>query len=312
MVHEAAMYALKCIAKGLNLESIPAVIREFRNFITYFTNLALKKVKLSHNDLPNHWCENIFRKLIQLLDGFQKDDNKTAFDILSTVLRYGTFESISYLENVIITIIEEASRKHLATKYESFLKVFHMFLVNLGKWIKKLKKNESMKFVSENDENWQQMEEQIELYDQWVEILNKQFDEYDDPAGSEEYDSDTPLNKIRREGEAPYDIEEQEQLVSKKTLPKHIEIVTKILKQVLKSISSKNHMQKIISLDCLVAGLPLLKDYEDELLPICHLIWQPFVQKFKEKNANVLSRCLTLLQVLAIHAKDFLLSRTTK
>jgi len=89
-------------------------------------------------------------------------------------------------------------------------------------------------------------------------------------------------------------------------------MVKDILGQVIKFISTDNQAQQIAALECFSSGLPLLADYENELLPLVHLVWQPLVEKFRQKDALVLNRCFTLLHLLGVHAKDFILKRSLR
>lgn len=86
-------------------------------------------------------------------------------------------------------------------------------------------------------------------------------------------------------------------------------ITTDILNAILKVLSSKDSKHQIGCLDCLISGLPCLKT-EDSLLRICHLIWNPLVEKFKTKCPVTLYRCFQLLILLSSLAKDFLRQRT--
>lgn len=95
-----------------------------------------------------------------------------------------------------------------------------------------------------------------------------------------------------------------------KSLPRHVEMIKSILEQVVKFINSSDQRLQILSLECLVCGLPLLKNYENELLPLVHLIWSPFVEKFRQRNALVLNRCFSLLEVIAMCSKDFITKRS--
>ncbi|KAL5283001.1 TTI1 family protein [Megaselia abdita] len=84
---------------------------------------------------------------------------------------------------------------------------------------------------------------------------------------------------------------------------------TDILNSILKVLSSNDIYNQILCLDCLISGLPCLQS-EDSRLRICHLIWNPLVEKFKAKCPVVLYKCFELLILLSKLAKDFLRQRT--
>lgn len=86
-------------------------------------------------------------------------------------------------------------------------------------------------------------------------------------------------------------------------------LTTNILNAVLQVLSTKDNKRQIMCLDCLISGLPCLQN-ESKLLRICHLMWNPLVEKFKSKCVVTLQRCFQLLIVLSSMAKDFLRQRT--
>lgn len=83
-----------------------------------------------------------------------------------------------------------------------------------------------------------------------------------------------------------------------------------ILNSVLKALSSVDTQHQVLCLDCLIYGLPCLKNDENLLLRTCYLIWNPLVEKFRTKNSVVLFRCFKLLLLLSSLAKDFIRQRT--
>lgn len=76
---------------------------------------------------------------------------------------------------------------------------------------------------------------------------------------------------------------------------------------------SKDRNRKLLVLDILNSGLEVIKDLEDELLPIVHLIWSPLVGRFKEyQDPLIINYCFQLLMTLARLSKDFIRMRTVK
>lgn len=95
--------------------------------------------------------------------------------------------------------------------------------------------------------------------------------------------------------------------------PEHIKLTVEILKRSLNFLPNKDEQRKILVLDILKFGVTVINNWEDELLPIVHLIWSPFIDRFKEyDNPLIINRSFDLLSVLAITSKDFIRQRTSK
>lgn len=149
------------------------------------------------------------------------------------------------------------------------------------------------------------------LYQNMLDILNKS-DENKEIDESIEEKNDMKIkdeNEISNEETEMISNDDKDEI---EELPEYIKIIIKILKEILKFVSSKEQVHKILSIECLTIGIPLLKDYENELLPLVHLIWYPFNERFNEKDSIVLNRCFDLLQILCVYAKDFILQRSLK
>lgn len=132
-----------------------------------------------------------------------------------------------------------------------------------------------------------------EIVKKWLEILNGK--------GLLEIPEDE--TEVREEEEA----EKEEE---KPIIPKHIEFVLNILKICLKFISSKKLEDKLLVLETLNFGLQIIENHENELLPLVHLIWYNFAERFKEKEALIIDRSFNLLVTLARLSKDFIRQRT--
>lgn len=85
------------------------------------------------------------------------------------------------------------------------------------------------------------------------------------------------------------------------------------MKKSLNYLPSKDKSTKVLTLDILNNGLEVIRDYEDELLPVVHLIWSPLVERFKETQEPIIvNLSFQLLETLARLSKDFIRSRTSK
>lgn len=89
-----------------------------------------------------------------------------------------------------------------------------------------------------------------------------------------------------------------------------LELTKDILKAVINVLTSSDIDNQILALDCLSSGLKCLEHDENLLLPICHQIWKPLLEKFNSNNPVVLYRCCEMLHILSTLSKDFLRQRS--
>lgn len=187
----------------------------------------------------------------------------------------------------------------------SFLKVFQMILLRIDKW--------NISIETNCDENSTEIDDnEIQLRENWLKILRSVDDELDDHGNGTTFDE----SKFRAEQEQKLNDENEvgDELDEKNVeiLPPYLDVTTQIMKRFIKYISTKSQMDKCIVLESIVCGLNILKVKENQLLPIVHLIWKPFVERFKETDPIVLRRCFQLLMKLGEVSKDFIYQRTAK
>lgn len=101
--------------------------------------------------------------------------------------------------------------------------------------------------------------------------------------------------------------------IKKIEIPPHILLTVHILKRVLNFLPSKDRDRKLSTLGILKDGVEIIHTYEDELLPVVHLIWSPLIERFKEyEDPLIINKSIELLTTLAQYSKDFIRSRTCK
>lgn len=94
--------------------------------------------------------------------------------------------------------------------------------------------------------------------------------------------------------------------------PTHVKLTVSMLKKTLNHLPAKDKSTKLLALDILRNGLEIIRDFEDELLPVVHLIWSPLTQRFQESEPLIVNLSFHLLETLARLSKDFIRSRTSK
>uniref|UniRef100_A0A1A9UFI4 Uncharacterized protein n=1 Tax=Glossina austeni TaxID=7395 RepID=A0A1A9UFI4_GLOAU len=273
MVARAAMFALTSIQKALKFLDLPSLIETHIDYIGYHLNIALKRTPT----------------------------NKAAIDIITVLLHFSSRNSIPYLENVFEIIYEQFSESQNNVHCNTYLKVFKAFLFYVSKWLLdcdlEIAKNLE---IPGNNGIYKENEENIAKY--WLNMISDTF--------SRETTTDSKNCKLVNDNiVCPPGLNSTCNTPTDNCLPKHLEMVKTILYQVAKTLTTKEHIYQIMSLDCLIIGIPLLKDYDDILLPLAHYMWKPLTEKFRQRNMIIMIRSLSVLVVLADSAKDFITKR---
>ncbi|EDW15512.1 uncharacterized protein LOC6573992 [Drosophila mojavensis] len=276
----------------LKLASSNTVVHQAATFAFVSMQVALKYAA------PSHFIECSTDYLTFHLNSLLKKspESSAAVDILTVVLQYSTRGNVPHLESIFQTICEECTKSHQTGNVHSYLRVFNAFLRHVVSWQDTI--------ATEISDTPMHVDEDNNILNTWLNVLNKQptdipIDLNSVPSG--EADINMP--------EADLDDSPAEE-PSKPSLPRHIELIKEIIGQSVKFLSNSEQTQQILALECLISGVPLLKDYEDELLPLVHLLWAPLVEKFRQKDPVVLNRCFSLLHILALHTKEFIVKRS--
>lgn len=211
------------------------------------------------------------------------------------------------MEKIFETIFQECSKQYESYNAPSYFKVFNAFLKHITSWLLmcnlEIKDGQKMQIDDNNDAN----ATGNELSTSWLDIINtsKTLNEIDADFTMKE-----SSNSFNTEQNCKNNTGEEDIVDNEPQLARHITMIKSILELAIKFVSSSTINLQILSLECLTFGIPLLHDYENELLPLIHTTWSPFVEKFRQKNAIVLNRCYSLLEVLAVNAKDFITKRS--
>ncbi|XP_023292391.2 uncharacterized protein LOC111675781 [Lucilia cuprina] len=273
MVYKASNFALVSIQNALRFNKAIQLIESHIDYITYHLNMLLKKTP----------------------------ECKSAVDILSVVLQFSSRNNLPHLEVIFETIYNECSKQCETDNVISYLKVFNAFLKHLTSWLLscnyEINDRQAM-YVDDDCDN------ENDLLNSWLEILNT-------PKTFCDSEQDVTMKCNSNTNQSCDNNTEEDNVVDNDPqLPRHILMIKTILQQVIKFLTSSELQLQILSLECLTCGIPLLRGYDNELLPLIHLTWSPLVEKFRQKNALVLNRCFSLLEILATYGKDFITKRS--
>ncbi|XP_044259185.1 TELO2-interacting protein 1 homolog [Tribolium madens] len=229
--------------------------------------------------------------------------DKGGLEVLGVVIRYSTQEVLISTCDVIQELLYHTYDSH-RTNLNSYLHVFKMFIMGLHRWL-------NIELIEEPFKTKKQKQDEIEDFQ--ISNLEAPIEDFSDEmmnkTAEEMYKEDMEKSKKELEDE----INDQPEEYKKPEPPLHIKLTRSLLTRCLHFLPSKNQPRQLLVLDILKNGVIVLKDWEDELLPIVHQIWGPLVDRFKDFNEPlIINYSFQLLVVLAKLSKEFIRSRTAK
>ncbi|XP_018569428.1 TELO2-interacting protein 1 homolog [Anoplophora glabripennis] len=252
------------------------------------------------NSNIDYFTYHVERKLNKL------ENNQGVLSVLAVVLNYGTVEVLLYIADIIKEVLLQSCDKFKDKNSTAFLEIFKIFINCLRKWFNIKERIEPFKSKAQKlreIEDFQvtgvDMKETVNFSD---DIMGKSAEEM------YKEDMEKKQDEIEKEMEEP-EVEEYK----KPEPPLHIKLTVAVLSRSLHFLPSKDKTKKLLALNILTEGLEILRDFEDELLPIVHQIWSPLVLRFKEfEDPLIINYSFLLLVTLARLSKDFIKMRTTK
>ncbi|XP_058812988.1 TELO2-interacting protein 1 homolog [Topomyia yanbarensis] len=275
-INEAAELALDSVASSIGLSSIHELISRNLDYISQYISRCLKR----SNSFP------------------------AGVHMLESVLRFVPYESSAVLESTVSPIVMNILDDHdqrMGSGRILCLKVLQIFIRAIRfRYQPEMQLNDEGKDDSPNRtklaEKMAQLKEEIECKlppEEGATIEELPADDVDDGQAME----------TETEPDGPYQSEEEK-------LPPHIRITIKILTVNFKYLASSVLEEKIVALGTLDEGIHLLREHENQLLPMVHQIWFNFAERFADPSPVVVSCAFDLLVTLAQLAKDFIRKRT--
>ncbi|XP_052739761.1 TELO2-interacting protein 1 homolog isoform X2 [Bicyclus anynana] len=276
-LHLTGLKALHDVAAAFQRDSVTDLLAENAD---YFTNQITQRLKKA-------WR------------------TQSALQVLSVVMEYSDSSILDYLYGIVEDVLIQSCDKYYQRHLYAYLQVFLTFVTCIRKWFLVEPKPKPKK----------------ELQTQEIDIMKDviEFEKNKKESArllSEEKESNMTVEEMYKEDMKRKEEEmlnDDDTAVSEESppLPHHIRVTVTILKRCVNFIALGRD-ESLVALQILALGLPLLKEYEDELLPLVHLCWAPLVAKFSAPEVLVLKSAFELFVVLATLAKDFLRSRAVK
>lgn len=250
---------------------------------------AMETIRLAYslNSISDLIHINVDYLIHTISNGFSKPNNniEAAVHILGNTLTLNSSLILFNIESIISTFTSEISKPSQSTNTLSF--------VNASKFILSRIYDFTFKSSVIRDKKHTHSRNLQKSFDLWMEIL---YTEKLSRSNSMVNVELTCVNNHR---------------VSKGYETTSItRFAAIILKQAISLLNSKNLELNILTLETISIGLDIIRDDENELLPMVNLIWNVLIEQcFRENNKILLRCCLHLITKLAKYAKEFIKKR---
>ncbi|XP_025829077.1 TELO2-interacting protein 1 homolog [Agrilus planipennis] len=235
---------------------------------------------------------------------FQKVGNdENALNVLCVVMQHSNIDVLPSISDIIEGILIQTFDKYFQEqKAEHYLYIFKTFTECLMKWL-------DIKPVLIPIKSKIETKEQIEDFKvTGLEDITNFSDDIMEKSAEDMFKDDMAKSKkeLLEDGDTPEDE------YKKPEPPTYVKLTVLLLKRCLHFLPAKNKNTKLFALEILKNGLEIIRDWEDELLPMVHQIWSPLVNRFSDKELVIVNYSFQLLITLARLSKWFVRSRTVK
>ncbi|ENN79804.1 hypothetical protein YQE_03755, partial [Dendroctonus ponderosae] len=228
-------------------------------------------------------------------------DKNGALNVLSVVLKHCGSDAFLPMKGIVDEVLLESCDRYKEKHSTAYLRVFKMIIDSLRRW-----------FTVEIQHPVVKSRKEKELDQEPFKVTGiERCDDFSDEAfegktAEEMYREDE--ERRRSEQQQPSEDEEPAPEEQKRpSAPLHVTLTAQILKRSLHFLSSKDRARKLLVLKILETGMELLRDWDDELLPVVYQTSLPLLQRFKEeKDPLVLQFSMRLLNAMARLSKDFI------
>ncbi|XP_029161251.1 TELO2-interacting protein 1 homolog isoform X2 [Nylanderia fulva] len=231
--------------------------------------------------------------------------NSGVLDVIEVVMKYSRLDFLPHLKGIVEDVLRQLSMPYRQKDTYSFLKIFHTFIT----CVKTLINWENTKGIIKEDAATNNPSETIIL--SLLEYYNKKIDERIED-NIEETDSNADITNVEELTEETNYSDPNAEDEKDKKLPIHIKIIVEIMKRCLHFLPLKDVQKSLMAMQTLQEGLPILIEWENELLPIVHQLWHPLIDRFNDKNVLMINHAWQLLHVLAEISNDFIRNRTLR
>lgn len=277
MIRVSAYYALETITLAFGKDTISDLMLLNADYLIHSINTSLVK--------PNFF--------------------ETAILILKNTLHSGSisFQSATFLESIVSTLIFESSKTSQSTNSASFIYVFKLILSTIHDIVCK-----PLPIILCNDNAVRSMTKvrnHHNHFDVWLRTLKGDRTLKMDLCHNMNIANTQGNQNIVNSQHITKENEEQNSLLKR--------LATIILKRAIPLLTSKGMQLKLLTLDTINIGLDIIECDENELLPIVHLLWNTLIQQcFHQHDKVLLQYCLQVITKLTKYSKTFVSKRFTR
>ncbi|XP_017773157.1 PREDICTED: TELO2-interacting protein 1 homolog [Nicrophorus vespilloides] len=270
--------------------------------LSCITNVSVACKYKSITELINKNSDYFSYHVIRKLKRGNRNEN--VLNVLAVVLTYSTVDVLMSISNIIEGILLDSFQKQ-TVKVCPFLRVFLVFVKRIRIWFCVEAQPNAIKSRLEKEQEHDHFK---------VSNVESQSDFSDDIMGKtadELFMED--MKKKQEELDMTMDDQEEEEGYRKKEPPLYVKLTEAILRRCVHYLPTHDATTRLLVLEILTNGVDVLAEWEDELLPIVHQIFDPLLTCFDAiETPLVINLSFQLLLALSRLSKDFIRSRTAK
>ncbi|CAK9829945.1 TELO2-interacting protein 1 homolog [Anthophora retusa] len=286
LISFVGIQTLEQIAKSQQYSTVGDLLRANVDYFSYHVSVKLRKV----------------------------ERNPGVLDVVEVVTKYSTIDVLPCLKEIVEDVLLQLNSSFQQKNSYAFLKVFYTFTL----CIKKLINSKPIPIIQEQNMNNECKSSKIiqtllEYYE--AKKVDVEIEDAEQLCEIKEEHEEEAQNEEKIEGEedgSEYYANSMNEEEEKKSIPFYIKMIEDVLKHCLHFLPSKEIQKSLIAMSTLQEGLEILANWENQLLPIVHLLWHPLVDRFHNENVLIINRAWQLLNVISRVSKDFIRSRTLK
>lgn len=229
--------------------------------------------------------------------------------VLKVILQFGHRQLLPLIQDTITNILE-CLDDHQTVYVTTFTQVLHELCRAISHWFPNEQEPVEHDSVMVDADKSLDSKNTKWLVDFFVQYHNDrrtaagEFDENDD-ASKTEMDWTPALSQTEKTDDA----EDEEE---KAPPPNHVTIILEVMSRVKHLLSSEDVRLKLVVLDTITAAVYSIQPHTDHLLPMVHQVWNPFAQKFSDKEIVVRIKAFQTLLDISKVCGSFIRKRTTK
>ncbi|XP_076287602.1 telo2 interacting protein 1 isoform X2 [Lasioglossum baleicum] len=266
---------LEVIAKSLHYDTVGDLLRANVDYFSYHVTVKLRRV----------------------------ERNPGVLDVIGVVMKYSTIDVLPCLKEIVEDVLLQLKNSFQQKNSMAFLKVFLTFVICI-------KRMANIQHVSARPQEQSDIAEtkSSKIIQSVVEYC-KAKKEIDKEITAPPADTNLEEEALEEE-DCRADITKEDE--EAQDLPPYIKMIRDVMQHCLHFLSSKEVEKSLLAMSTLQEGIEILAEWENQLLPIVHLMWHPLVDRFQDENLLIINRAWQLLNTLGHVSKDFIRSRTLK